>query len=48
MGKQPDIKAFIIRRDTHCGVCGEEIGKGSMITFDREKTIAEHACRKYS
>lgn len=37
MGKQPDIKAFIIRRDTECGVCGEELGKGSMITLDREK-----------
>ena len=36
MARQQDIKVFIIRRGTQCGVCGEELEKGSMITLDRE------------
>ena len=37
MGKSPDLKTFIIRRDTQCAECGNALGKGSMITLDREK-----------
>ncbi|MBS3776329.1 MAG: DUF2293 domain-containing protein [Bacteroidales bacterium] len=44
MGKQDEMKTFFIRRDTQCGVCGEELWKGSMITLDREKGALCMSC----
>lgn len=37
MANKSDLKVFIIRRDSECGECGTELGKGSFITLDKEK-----------
>jgi hypothetical protein len=34
-----DIVVFIIRRDTKCGECGEELGKGRWIRLENDKAL---------
>ncbi len=37
MANKSDLKVFIIRRESECGECGTELGKGSFITLDKNK-----------
>ena len=38
MAKSNDIVVFISNRNSTCGECGQELGRGAWITLDREKT----------
>jgi hypothetical protein len=44
MAKAEEIKVFIIRRDTTCGDCGTELGKGNFISLDRNKGALCMSC----
>jgi hypothetical protein len=35
-GKPEEIKVFICKRESKCGVCGEDLGHGAWITLTRE------------
>jgi hypothetical protein len=36
-GRKGELLVFVVRRDTRCGECGEELGSGSWITLANEK-----------
>src|ERR1700690_2905167 len=38
-GESKDIVVFIIRRDTKCAECGEELGSGRWIRVENEKAL---------
>ena len=38
-GESKDIVVFIIRRDTKCAECGEELGSGRWIRIENEKAL---------
>jgi hypothetical protein len=38
-GQSNDIVVFIVRRDTKCAECGEELGKGRWIRVENEKAL---------
>src|ERR1017187_3711668 len=38
-GKSKDIVVFIIRRDTKCAECGEELGSGRWIRVENDKAL---------
>ena len=38
-GKSKDIVVFIIRRDTKCAECGEELGPGRWIRVENDKAL---------
>ena len=38
-GESKEIVVFIVRRDTKCGECSEELGKGRWIRLENEKAL---------
>src|SRR5713101_1222856 len=42
--KSGDILVFLIRKETKCSECGEELWSGRMITLDRERGALCLAC----
>ncbi len=44
MDKPDEIKVFISHRDSTCGECGEELGRQSWITLERDKGALCLAC----
>src|SRR5262249_35511672 len=39
IGESDEIVVFMIRRDTWCSECGEELGKGRWIRVENEKAL---------
>ena len=38
-GKNKEILVFIVRRDTKCSECGEELGSGSFLYLEKDKAL---------